>query len=401
MHGVPYGVFEPHVFFDTVTAGIVCNKFDSKAVSVPDNICNGPSNDTVLAIVDAPCHPGTAGGRVVLGEGSFKGYLFGMVLPPLQRKDGLVMELSLVLPWHTIMQTLHVLFGELGTPIVMSKRNTPQHVSPRGHRCTLSVIDAASSATVLIHSSSTWGTGALVSAQHGIVLTNAHIFRGKAHEKFRVRFVEDIAGEVRDGEASAWYNVHRLYVSTTFVDIAVLRIELDGRKSIPITRQLHPAREPLVSAGQVDVMALGYPSFPPLLTARPTVTFGKATAQAARDPNGASGPVGLLLTTASVHPGSSGGPIVRLSDGKLVGVLTSFSQCCDEKGTIITAHPTLNFAVPTTLLSPLWDFIRHGAANISTLRKLDDVGRPDSLVSHFWPSTESSKNSQTTITSKL
>ena len=52
-----------------------------------------------------------------------------------------------------------------------------------------------------------------------------------------------------------------------------------------------------------------------------------------------------MLTSASVHPGSSGGPVVRVRDGALLGILTSFTQCCDDDGKIVVAHPTLNFVV--------------------------------------------------------
>ena len=97
-------------------------------------------------------------------------------------------------------------------------------------------------------------------------------------------------------------------------------------------------------------MILGYPSLPPDCTPTPTISFGKMVTRVAKNlRTNPSQIVSLIMTTATgntyppthvcfarndpfgisipiVHPGSSGGPVVRVSDGALVGILTSFSQ---------------------------------------------------------------------------
>jgi hypothetical protein len=47
--------------------------------------------------------------------------------------------------------------------------------------------------------------------------------------------------------------------------------------------------------------------------------------QVSSTPASVGGPVpAVLLTSAPVHPGCSGGPVINTADGKLIGIMTSF-----------------------------------------------------------------------------
>lgn len=55
----------------------------------------------------------------------------------------------------------------------------------------------------------------------------------------------------------------------------------------------------------------------------------------------------VLLTSAPVHPGCSGGPVIDMRDGSLIGIMTSFLQCMDDDGELIVSFPR-----PVTTLFP-------------------------------------------------
>eukprot|EP00041_Stephanoeca_diplocostata_P022675 m.543106 g.543106 ORF g.543106 m.543106 type:complete len:774 (+) comp22125_c0_seq7:288-2609(+) len=566
----PYGAFDPHVFMNTVTSGIVSNILSASAaervhptaLAVPTHSASTPSSarshnsaiatrnmptDAMLFIIDASCHPGSAGAPVccrlpntgrdppATDDG---GALLGMVLPPLVRRDGLVMELSLVLPWCAMLRAVQTWaqWRRSVAPDGVSRQCCSAMVAPAaggtgfrrrahgahstkalaaavealppaGSRAVSTAIALAQSATVLLSSASSWGTGVLVDAQHGIVLTNAHLLAHSRATRFRARLGAAGAPEAASLSHVAalqhrWFEVAVLYVSATFLDIAVVQLHLTPWNALP----LHWALTPDLSAGAMrqgryQAVVAGFPSYPPYITGSPTVTRGVATMQqshaptpfvltpnhghpacraaqeqgkvsdeaiaCAADESAADGcgpgpavqrsrkytgvrdrvPGGagswlhtnavyqgctdaILLTSASVHPGSSGGPVVNLATGKLLGIVTSFSQCCDEDGAVASAHPTLNFAIPVRLLGAVWEFIAGGCSDTSILCRLAKIGAqcdgehlqedsctpfdakvstPSSLVpagkklpvSQFWPAVSVPAQEESQLVSKL
>lgn len=391
--GAPYGAFESHVFFNVVSDGIVSNKLrrvdrGAPAVLPTAGLC--AAGNATLLLIDAPCAPGTAGSRVVLDDGEAtdgsagEELFLGLVLPPLQRSDGLMMDLSFVLPWCRVLARIAPWIGS--HPAAAAAPIRPFRNRQLRRRKLKETVADAMHATVLIYCESTWGTGAVVDARNGIVVTNAHILRGKGSRRFRARLVAQTDDD--DHHHPQWYELRKLYVSDNFVDVAVLQLETRGR-GLPLDWMLRPTLSDLDSTD--DIVVLGYPSYPPLLTERPTVSYGKATPQRLQSSHriaDSANPTAIVLTSASVHPGSSGGPVVRVRDGALVGLLTSFTQCCDDDGKIIVAHPTLNFVVPASLLAPLWDFIAGGSRDVAILRRLRDISHLEDTIAPFWPSTD-------------
>ncbi|KAE9594974.1 putative peptidase S1, PA clan [Lupinus albus] len=82
----------------------------------------------------------------------------------------------------------------------------------------------------------------------------------------------------------------------------------------------------------------------------------------------------MLETTASVHPGASGGAVIN-SDGHMIGLVTSNAR--HGGGTII---PHLNFSIPSAALLPIFMFSKD-MKNLSVLRILDE---PDEYISSVW-----------------
>ena len=99
MRGSPYGVFESHVFFNTVSDGIVSNRISATSDRRATVASRGESDvgmyssnglhsgrsaaeseggpcsrgSTALLMIDAPCAPGLAGASVLLDDGDDEG----------------------------------------------------------------------------------------------------------------------------------------------------------------------------------------------------------------------------------------------------------------------------------------------------------------------------------------
>ncbi|XP_061341540.1 glyoxysomal processing protease, glyoxysomal isoform X2 [Gastrolobium bilobum] len=82
----------------------------------------------------------------------------------------------------------------------------------------------------------------------------------------------------------------------------------------------------------------------------------------------------MLETTASVHPGASGGAVMD-SDGYMIGLVTSNAR--HGGGAVI---PHLNFSIPSAALAPIFMFSKD-MQNLSLLGILDE---PNEYLSSVW-----------------
>lgn len=48
----------------------------------------------------------------------------------------------------------------------------------------------------------------------------------------------------------------------------------------------------------------------------------------------------------------------------------------------MSAHPTLNFAIPVCLLAPVWDYIAGGCCDAAILSRLAHVDRDEKISEH-------------------
>ncbi|KAK9824639.1 hypothetical protein WJX72_011986 [[Myrmecia] bisecta] len=88
----------------------------------------------------------------------------------------------------------------------------------------------------------------------------------------------------------------------------------------------------------------------------------------------------MLMTTATVHPGASGGAVLG-TDGRLVGLVTSNARHMASSTTV----PNLNFSIAAAALRPLWEYAAVSPVLDPTALTTLDV-RSDSLA-RLWALT--------------
>jgi Do/DeqQ family serine protease len=139
------------------------------------------------------------------------------------------------------------------------------------------------------------GSGVIVDAREGIVITNNHVIKGADEVQVALidgrTFVAEVKG--RDPE----------------LDIAVLKIDAEGLQDVPL------ADSNTIEVGDF-VVAIGNP-----FGLGQTVTTGVVSALG-RTGLGIEGYENFIQTDASINPGNSGGALVDLR-GRLVGINTA------------------------------------------------------------------------------
>jgi S1-C subfamily serine protease len=142
------------------------------------------------------------------------------------------------------------------------------------------------------------------------------------------------------------------------------------------------------------VLVVGFPLFAPRAGLRASLTRGVLSRVVHHDHQ----PV-LLLTDASVHQGNSGGALMTISPTStsgachvnIIGMVTSnvkhtrrinvtHGQTAADVDTII---PALNFSIPLSCMSPLWDFMV--TRDVKHLHQLDAAAP---ALAHIWGLTD-------------
>lgn len=169
------------------------------------------------------------------------------------------------------------------------------------------------------------GAGFLVDAKRRWILTNAHVV-GQSPSTVQVAFSDGTFRPAR-----------KVYVDS-FTDVAVLEVAADGRQ--------HPVA-PIECDGVPEVGegigAFGHPLGIPFTGTRGIVS-GK-TNKFLND---------LLQIDATVDPGNSGGPVISLRDGRIVGIATA--------GADRDKSDRLNFATPMKDVCRILELLRAGIA---------------------------------------
>ncbi|MBK1617966.1 serine endoprotease DegQ [Lamprobacter modestohalophilus] len=171
------------------------------------------------------------------------------------------------------------------------------------------------------------GSGVVIDAKRGIILTNHHVVR--AADTIRVTFDD---GRRLEAE---------LVGSDPETDIAVLRVEADALTAIPL------ADSDALLVGDF-VVAIGSP-----FGLAHTVTSGIVSALG-RTGLGIEGYESFIQTDASINPGNSGGPLVNLR-GELVGINTAI--LAPGGGNV-----GIGFAIPTNMVKIVVEqILEHGS----------------------------------------
>lgn len=191
------------------------------------------------------------------------------------------------------------------------------------------------------------GAGFLVDSTRGWVLTNAHVV-GQCPSDVTVAF------------AGGTYRPARKIYVDPFTDVAVLEVPADDRRHA--VAPIDCDRVPEVGEA---IGAFGHPLGMPFTGTRGIVS-GK-TDQLLTD---------MLQVDATVDPGNSGGPVIALRDGRIVGIATA--------GAGGSRVDRLNFATPMKDVCCILELLRDGVPPEPPLLEfsflVDEDGRRDLRV---------------------
>ncbi|WP_286237256.1 DegQ family serine endoprotease [Neptuniibacter halophilus] len=170
------------------------------------------------------------------------------------------------------------------------------------------------------------GSGVIVDASEGIVMTNYHVVKG--------------ADEVRVGLVDGRGFDARIIGTDPALDIAILKVEADGLTEVKM------ADSSQLRVGDF-VVAIGNP-----FSLGQTVTTGIVSALG-RSGLGIEGYENFIQTDASINPGNSGGALVNLR-GELVGINTAIIAPAG-------GNVGIGFAIPVNMArASLQQILQHG-----------------------------------------
>ncbi|XP_067876545.1 peroxisomal leader peptide-processing protease-like [Heterodontus francisci] len=305
----PFASFCSEIFMNTLSKGIVSN-------------LAGERNAMILT--DARCLPGTEGGGIYVKSQDLY-YLVGLIVAPLCWKANEWVGLTLVCSVTCIFETVRrILDGFDKSCKKVSFCSVSGHLpltNPGRHSLTRLL-----TAVALLECDRVWGSGVIVSPR--LILTCRHVLDQASAVRVKIQ---------SDSNSCLVLKGRVLFATkeNSAYDVAVVELEDD----LPAVEP--PAIASGFSTGE-DVCVIGYGVFGH--TCGPSVTAGILSAVITVD----NQPV-MLQTTCGVHAGASGGPVIRTSNGELLGIVSSNARNNSAGAT----YPHLNFSLPITVLQPL------------------------------------------------
>jgi S1-C subfamily serine protease len=363
----PYGVLAPHLFCNSLAQGIIANH----------------CSDTVF-IVDARCMPGSEGGAVFDRHGRFVGLLTGAV----SRFDYQPLELQFVIASAAIQTACAPYFSARTCPDALS----PAAARAAPERSPFSVPAGLTGVGLIKVDSNRWATGVLLPTSRYQLVTCAHIFlealgiptpytttaAAARLPSTPVRTSDHLCGmfsntrhtiQVRLGgqrDDFRWFDAQLEFVSPSHLDVAVVRLRQSAEPLEPQHWQPlpfpHPHRPPATPRLGDPVQIIGFGFFGPQSQLPATITQG-TIARVVKDSE--EEPL-LLQTTAVVHQGNSGGPVVDPHSHELLGLVICNTRQRDD-----TVLPHLNFALAGAQLTPLFNFIANDGLCVADLADME------------------------------
>jgi S1-C subfamily serine protease len=199
----------------------------------------------------------------------------------------------------------------LSTPLAAAPAPTPEQILADASRYTVKIQVLTEIGLNQDAGGAASGTGFLIDKKRGWLLTNAHV---------ATRSPSTIKVSFRNGEE---FEAKRIHVDP-LIDLAVLAIPTDKIPSDVVEAAL--ACDSVPAAG-TSVLAYGHP-WGMSYTASRGIVSGLAWMY----------PSQLIQTDAVINSGNSGGPLISLNDGRVVGINTATYQPeeKDEGGTAIS-----------------------------------------------------------------
>ena len=334
----PFGSLNPNMFYHTVSSGIV-----SKVISQQ------------LILTDANVTPGSEGGAVCIQDinGLYK--LYGIVLSNVTSHDSQHGGLILVRGIQSMHKYMPQIFDSgseheqvksfehIGSKFAPMLQQNGISVIPwfhskhSSHHRNISVlIETVALSIVCITMKTSWGSGILVEIEKGVILTCAHVVNYSPAGK-----TNDI--EVYIPNSSVWVKAHVIFCAkeNEYPDIAILQLTNCSSSQDKKTDAccINLAKH-LPTIGE-NIVAVGYPMFHNSSPLSITSTYGCISNIMFRQTDGKAI---AIQSSAKVYPGMSGGALISLMSGTVVGI--TVSNTMDHRTKII--YPYVNFSIPVS-----------------------------------------------------
>ncbi|XP_022094911.1 peroxisomal leader peptide-processing protease-like [Acanthaster planci] len=340
LHTTPFGSTCPAVFLNSISKGIVSN-------------VAGPKHQLIMT--DARCIPGSEGGGMYLtkpGRNHQESVLAGIIVAPLCWKNNEWIGLTLVCSIQAVLDSLRCITDSLTHKKVTSAPPSWQGECKPNQGRPLFVVQQCMKSVVLIKASTVWGSGVLINADKGVILTCRHVVHKATDHHVRVRI---------DCPYLHWEDATVVYTTSpnSPFDLAVLKLEekLDALREAYRITGLRMATS--YTQGQPVIM-VGHALLAPELDLSPSVSLGVMSKV-----NTANSTPVMLQSTCAVHAGASGGALFCHRTGQLLGIVTSNARDMDSGA----SFPHVNFSIPWTVIGPA----------LNKYLQTDDVTKLDSL----------------------
>ena len=387
--GTPFGCECPVVFYNSVSKGIVSN-------------LAGANNEVI--ITDARCIPGCEGCTMYLNSTQSSPSVengkrpYGIILAPFCWRNGEWIGITVACSLDYLLDNLGKLLGTkfavmpknlagLSRDFILQenmcydvaeveKKDMNYSSTLRSSAGSLNagdIIHAALDGVVRVQCGSTWGSGIVLDADEGLIATCSHVISGnqshnRANNSNDTQHSSSTTPSLVSCMSSSgvYHNAQILYASKEGfpLDFAVLRIQpstlLRSFKSRTMANIPQSSSIPLYKKGE-GVYVIGFPLFASHQNAKPSVVSGVISNIAYAN----SHPV-LLQSSAAVHCGASGGALVSMVTGELLGMVTSNTKDVN----MASAFPHVNFSIPTDLLHKLVVAIKNGSSVEEDLKTL-------------------------------
>ncbi|KAF7840284.1 glyoxysomal processing protease, glyoxysomal [Senna tora] len=425
--GSPFGVLSPTHFFNSISVGCIANCYppnssDESLLMADIRVLPGMEGSPVFSeyacltgILIRPLRQKTSGVEIQL------------VIPweAIVTASG-----GLLRKWpQNALKELYHQEGKLSCGGKAPFTDADDIEGPSGHACErsnfgcsspLPVEKARSSICLITIDDGAWASGVLLNSK-GLILTNAHLLEpwrfGKTHVNggaygdnpknifpFLIEGATSFGKGVEGNQKShnllsktptyknrqiirvrfdnvkpwVWCDAKVVYVCKGPWDVALLQLESVPDQLLPIVMNFD-----WPSMGS-KAYVIGHGLFGPRCGFFPSVCSGvvakvveaetpQSYLSIQQEHNLWKMPA-MLETTASVHPGASGGAVIN-SDGHMIGLVTSNAR--HSGGTVI---PHLNFSIPCAALAPIYEFSKD-MQDLSLLQILDE---PDEYLSSVW-----------------
>ncbi|KRT85123.1 Trypsin, partial [Oryctes borbonicus] len=311
IEGTPFG---SRHFLRSQSKGIVSNIFGT---------------DDCFVLTDTPTSPGCEGSPIYLKSKKLSSSPVGIVMASLSWWRGEWIGLTLGVTFPALFSDTIPKFQHFKIAFNKSLEHQINNVLYHG--------------LVQIVSGTSWGSGVLLDKENGIIITNSHVIESSS-------------------PTILWYDVEInskiIYKSAEneVYDIAVLAADIIALKKTKMAA-VKISRDDILKGE--TVFAAGFPLFSHATKPKPTLTKGCISHISQ----------GMIKTTCSVLPGSSGGAILR-KNGELIGIIACNTRLDDK----ISAVPRVNMAIPiANIIVPILTYIKTKDPTVLGKLKVDDL----------------------------